>query len=143
MRKMLLILFAITMMSNSADVCAQVYNDDKEIAEFILKAEKLTDVFDTSGSLYAVELLHPKMELSTKWGIFRIGMFIDHAYTHFLLIKDGKRTYVDTNKATEEVLTTILNFLDESSVSEETKLLYIRKVIGVCCDNLKRIPWEM
>lgn len=131
------LLFVVQIPAPSQQIC----DDDIEIRNFLRTAEGFPENIDL-GSLYGIELLKHEATLNTKWGIFAIGICVDHVHTHFLLIKNGVRQYIDTYTDTIKILQTIFEFLDATQFTDSEKLSYIRFVINICDSNSTVNPWE-
>ena len=70
---------------------------DSEIRDFILSTERKEHF--PQLSIYAYEVVsNEEWNIKAYKGIYRIGGFIDHSYTHLLFIDGRKKYFIDTYK---------------------------------------------
>lgn len=116
---------------------------DSEIRDFIITTEK-SEKFPQL-SIYAYEVVsNEEWNIKAYKGIYRIGGFIDHSYTHLLFIDGRKKYFIDTYKTTDiDVLKQILSLFEKSEYkyTDREKLLYIEDVLYILEENKDRIPW--
>ena len=138
LRALLLVLFSNIFVLN-ANSQTQV---DSEIKAFIFSAERIRT--DSRVSMYAYEVYsNEEWNLKAIKGIYRIGAFIDHSYTHLLFIDGNKKHFINTYKGDIAALQQILSLFEECDYkySDKEKLLYIQDILNILENNKTRIPW--
>lgn len=140
MKKLILLTFLGTLFTLNIHSQTDV---DSEIRDFILSAER-SEHFPQL-SIYAYEVVsNEEWNIKSYKGIYRIGGFIDHSYTHFLFIDGGKKYFINTYEKTDiDVLKQVLSLFEKSEhkYTDREKLLYIKDILYILEDNKNRVPW--
>ena len=108
-----------------------------------LEAQEQFDKLER-GNIYAYELLKD-MELTdnAQDGIYRIGVFASHTFTHLMLLNNGKPIFLDNVSDLAKTLNELLAFFNNigTKISDHEKLHYIKEVLYWHESNKNRIPW--
>lgn len=140
MKKLILLTFLGTLFTLNIHSQTDV---DSEIRDFILSTERKEHF--PQLSIYAYEVVsNEEWNIKSYKGIYRIGGFIDHSYTHLLFIDGRKKYFINTYKTTDiDVLKQILSLFEKSEYkyTDREKLLYIEDILYILEENKDRIPW--
>ena len=138
-RGVFLLLFQILLF----DVMAQtITTSNMDIKNFLIEAGELSEKNKTS--VYAFELLENKnYDKNNDCGLYRIGVFSDHSFTHLLLLDNKEKHFIDCRSELSKILRTIFSLWEKSKcpIEDSRKISYIKKVIEIYEQNMNVIPW--
>ena len=130
-----LVIFAANVSSQERNIWAEVIG--------YLQAEEFSGKLER-GHVYAYELLtNAELTLDGHDGIYRIGVFASHTFTHFMLLDNGKVTFLNGYSDLTKTLEGLFLFFDDvgTKISCHKKLRYIKEVLYWHESNKNRIPW--
>ena len=113
-----------------------IISEDKDVIQYLKQMKELHD--EERCSVFTVNLLTFKgFSEKDQCGLYRIDAFASHSSFHLMWWNDGRKSFIDCNKALYDILQELFVLWRESKciIPDSEKLLYIEQVLSTFKNN--------
>ena len=110
-----------------------VITEDKDIIQYLIQKDVCYDESHGLGTAFAVDLLTLKgLTANDKYGLYKIGTFNSHSFSHLMWLENGKKYFIDCQYNLSETIKKVFVLWEKSKykIPDSDKILYIEQIIG-------------